>query len=149
MSLQWFVETNLDIEIKLKEKAGTYRTENKTIESEMHTSPECVADTWRPLGSLTRIGGFNFVYDLKELRDADTWSVAPESKTQVQCVHVLFTKNGCLPWTGVVSTEQEAICFELLDILSEFPSLGCWIKASRALYCSGENRISLGSICCV
>ena len=46
MSLQWFVETNLDIEIKLKEKAETYRSENKTIESEMHTSPECVADTW-------------------------------------------------------------------------------------------------------
>ena len=35
--------------------------------------------------------------------------------------------------------ETEAICLTLDEVEAEFPWDGCWIKASNALYCSGEK----------
>ena len=50
---------------------------------------------------------------------------------------------------SVEHEEMEATCLTLDEVDTEFPWDVCWIKASNALYCSGEKRTSYDSWCCV
>ena len=56
---------------------------------------------------------------------------------------VRVIRDGDIPRFGVVSVEHEEIeaTYLVCDWLeAAFQDDGCWIKASSALYCSGEKR---------
>lgn len=76
-------------------------------------------------------------YEWKLVSEDETWSLALESN--IQKVKFVFSKDKSVPGADVVLVEQEEMEATWDWVGAEFPEDGCRIKASNALYCSGEK----------